>query len=417
MALNVNNLEGNEIADDYIRTSVPKGRWSDTWYVFKSNFIKLFFINLFVLVTFIPGIMMMMFRSGYLTMLGNVYPFSVLGYPYYPDVVGLAERLTLSADLLFYATLIVAGFIASIGISGMAYFVRRLINTHGEKIKGLKQNIKTFFHGIRVCYFHTVFPISIFMVFLFASFMVGDWKDIIIATGGNAAGAITAYVFIIIATVLVGIYCAWMFAVGTSYRVKFTQLIKNSFVLMVGSPIRTIFMAGFSLLPVWLYLIGGFVQTISLVIFILVGFVFVVLCWTGFTQSVFDAYVNPSLKAVEEKKKAERTEEEKVQDDKQHARELLAAGRSELISHPIMPIESGSASVQLGKTFTRADVASVEENRNKIKADVAAYENAHKNDTVYVEYNKLFAEREKALADQPGKKGKKKRISSDNLLK
>ena len=39
----------------------------------------------------------------------------------------------------------------------------------------------------------------------------------------------------------------------------------------------------------------------------------------------------------------------------------------------------------------------------------------HKNDAKYVEYNKLFAEREKALSSTD-KKGKKKKISSENLL-
>ena len=48
-------------------------------------------------------------------------------------------------------------------------------------------------------------------------------------------GPITAYVFIIIATVLVGIYCAWLFAVGLSYRLKFSKLIKNSFAIQTRS--------------------------------------------------------------------------------------------------------------------------------------------------------------------------------------
>jgi hypothetical protein len=37
-------------------------------------------------------------------------------------------------------------------------------------------------------------------------------------------------------------------------------------------------------------------------------------------------------------------------------------------------------------------------------------------DPVYVEYNKLFADREKALKVDD-KKGRKKKVSSDNLLK
>ncbi len=412
MALNVNSLEGNEIADDYLRKSVPQGRWSDTWYVFKSNFMKLVLINIFVLITFAPGIAVMIFRSAYIQMLGEVYPFnSSILFPFYGDVTGLAERLTLSADILFYAALIVAGFIASIGLSGATYSIRKLINTHGEF------SIKSFFHGIKACYTNTVFPVTIFMLFLYASFLVGDWMKVISATGGNTAGAITAYVFIIIAVVIVGLYCAWMFAVGTGYRLKISQLFRNSFVLAIGTILQTVIMAGISLIPVWLFMIGGIVRMISYAVFIFIGFSFTILCWTAFTQWAFDSYVNPNLKAAQEEKKAARTQEEVVEDEKQRARELLAAGKSELISRPIMPIAAETAVQALGKTFTRADIANVAAEKDKLSKDVSDYENEHKNETVYVEYNKLFAEREKALQTDTGKKGKKKKISSDNLLK
>ncbi len=412
MALNINSLEGNEIADDYVRKSVPQGRWSDTWYVFKSNFMKLVLINIFVLITFAPGIAVMIFRSAYIQMLGEVYPFnSSILFPFYGDVTGLAERLTLSADILFYAALIVAGFIASIGLSGATYSIRKLINTHGEF------SIKSFFHGIKACYTNTVFPVTIFMLFLYASFLVGDWMKVISATGGNTAGAITAYVFIIIAVVIVGLYCAWMFAVGTGYRLKISQLFRNSFVLAIGTILQTVIMAGISLIPVWLFMIGGIVRMISYAVFIFIGFSFTILCWTAFTQWAFDSYVNPNLKAAQEGKKAARTQEEVVEDEKQRARELLAAGKSELISRPIMPIAAETAVQALGKTFTRADIANVAAEKDKLSKDVSDYENEHKNETVYVEYNKLFAEREKALQTDTGKKGKKKKISSDNLLK
>lgn len=413
MALEVTNLEGNEVADDYIRKSVPQGRWSDTWYVFKSNFLKLVLINVFVLISFAPAIALLYFRSAYIQMLGTVYPFnSSILFPYYPDVTGLAERLTLSADLLFYAALVVTGFIAAVGISGATYSIRKLINTHGEF------SVKGFFHGVKVNYFSTVFPVTVFLIFLYATVLIGDKMDYAKALGGGAAGEITAYVFVIIATVLAGIFFAWVFAVGTTYKVKFTQLFKNSFVLCLGSIIKTVFMAGFSLIPVWLYMIGGFVRFISYAMFVFIGFSFIILCWTAFTQSVFDAYINPTLKAAEDEKKAARTQEEVVADEKQRARELLAAGKSELISRPIMPIAAEAAVAGIGKTFTRKDISAVAAGREKLTADVAAYENAHKNDTVYLEYNKLFAEREKALSDEVDKKGKKKKkISPDNLLK
>lgn len=417
MALNVTNLEGNEIADDYVRASVPKGRWSDTWSIFKASFTKLILINVFTLITFVPGLVIMLFRTWYIGSLGAVYPFnSTILYPYYPDVLGLAERLTLSADLMFYALLIVAGFIASVGIAGAAYSIRKLINTRGEF------TVKGYFHGIKVCYLSTVLPVTLVMTFLFATFIIGDWMHLTIVMGGNSAAAITAYVFIIIATVMAGIYAAWVFAVGTSYRVGTFQLLKNAFVLMIGTPLHTLVMAAFSLIPVWLFMMGGFMRIISYLFFILLGFSFMIMSWTAFTQWAFDLYVNPNLKARQEKENAKKSKEElaaeKEEQGKNRARELLAAGRSELIARPIMPVAAENTVPVLGKTFTRADIAAVNEGRGKLGEEVASYEKEHMNDPEFVEYNKLFADREKALQTETDKKGKKKKkISADNLLR
>ena len=224
MTIKVSNLEGNELADGYTRKSVPKGRWADTWDVFKSNFLKFILLNLAVCVTFIPGVAVMFVRSNvYIASLGISGPFNPsLPYPFNPSTVGLSESITLSADLMAYALLFVAAFIASIGVSGAAYCVKKIINTHGEC------KVRDFFHGIKVCYFATVLPVTIFMAFMFSTAVVGDWMRLVIFTGGNKAGAITAYVFVIIATVLVGLFCGWLFAVGTGYKVKLVDVFKNA---------------------------------------------------------------------------------------------------------------------------------------------------------------------------------------------
>ena len=411
----LNGMQGNEIADDFIRKSVPQGRWRDTWDVFKSNFFKLVLLNIFTLITFAPGVAIVYIRANYISNMGLIYPFnsSVL-YPYYTNVQGLAERVTLSADILFYSLLIVAGLIASLGVSGSAYCIRKLLLTHGEF------KVKNFFHGIKVGYFNTVLPVTVFILFVFGAMLIGDWKDYVLAVGGNAPGAITAYVFMIIATVLAGIYLAWVFSVGVSFRVKFKYLLRNSFVLLIGTPIQTIIIAGFALIPVWLMFGGGFWLIIAYIIFIFFGFSFILLTWLSFSQWAFDLFISPNLKAEKEAAKAQKSEKElaaeKAEEDRRIARELLAAGKSELIARPIMPIGGEKISC-LGYTFTRADISAAADSREKLGESVKEYEKAHSGDAVYVEYNKMFAEREKALEAPKDKKAKNKKISSDNLLK
>lgn len=422
MALKVKSLEGNELAQDYSRKPLERGRWGTTWDVFKGNFGKIVLINLLMLVFFLPGVAVVVVRMLYISAMGLQFPFNAntgLGYPAYPGMQGLTESIYLSADIMFYSLLIVAGFIASVGISGGAYSLKKLVNTQGVfKVKG-------FFHGVKVCYFNTLMPVTMFLIALFGTTLVGDWKDLVIAQGGAGAGPITAYVFAIIATVLLGIYCAWLLAVGVSYKLKLTQLFRNAFVLLIGSPLPTIFMAGFSLIPVWLVLIGSavpFLNIVSYVILIFFGLSFIVISWMSFTQWVFDMYVAPNIKAAAEAEKAKKSPRElaleKEAEDKRVARELLAAGKSELIGKPILPIAEKPAVAPLGLTYTRKDLGRISSDRAKLGEDIKKYEDQHKNDPVYAEYNKLFAEREKALQDETDKKGrKKKRVSADNLLR
>ena len=421
MALTVTNLEGNELADgEYTRTPAQGSRWGDTWSVFKSNFGKIVLNNIFVLLFFAPGIAVMFLRSIYISGLGYQYPFNAntgIGYPAYPGTQGLNESIYLSADMLFYGMLIVAGLIASVGIAGGAYSMKKLLNTHG------KFSIKSFFHGVKVCYLNVAAPLTVFMCFYFGCVLIGDWKDLNAARGLSVAGPTTAYVFAIIATVLMGLYLAWMMATGVSYKLKLKQLIKNPFVLMIGSPIQTIFFAGLALMPVWLFMIGlsvSFIKILSYILFIFIGFSYILLVWMSYTQWVFDMYVSPNLKKAEEEKKAKKTPEqlakEEAEEAKRVAGELLAAGKSELICKPILPVANNAQISTLSKTFSRSDLEAVANNRQKLGEEIRAYEEEHKNDAVYREYNALFADREKALKVDD-KKSKKKKISAENLLK
>ncbi|MCD8201621.1 MAG: hypothetical protein LUD47_06115 [Clostridia bacterium] len=416
-------LVGENLAD-YERTHVPKGRWGDTWDLVKTCFVKLIIINLFVLLFCVPSIILMFVASGYTTGLGTIYPFSGnvgMGVFSYPDVVGLEQSVHLTSDLMFYSLLALSSLIASVGFSGALYSIRRLINTHGDF------TVKGFFRGVKMCYLNTAIPFLIFMLFFFGSVVIKDWAQYQVAIGGNKGGAITAEVFMIIATVVVGYVMAWIMAVGVSFKAKPRYLIKNSMVLLGGTIISSIFMGIFALIPVWLFWWGLYtrvVKWIAYIIFIFIGFSYVFLVWMAFAQWAFDNYVNPVIKAEKEAEDAKKTpkqlEEEAAEERKKLALELLAAGRSDLIGRPIMPIAQERSVTPLGAAYSRESLKRVQEERQKIITDVNEYADAHINEPKYAEYNKLFAERDKVVtAPSNGKKGKKEKknkISSDNLL-
>lgn len=415
----VASLEGHELADDYVRSHMPKGRWGDTWDLFKSNFVKFVIINVFTLLFFVPGIIVIYFRNIVIAQMGTAYPFSsnpLFTYPLTPSMQGMQESFYFSWDVRFYALLFVAGIIASVGIAGACYSIKKLINTHGQF------SVKGYFHGVKVCFFNVLLPVELFILFVYAALIISDWSAVAIANGASRGGPITAKVFIIIAAVIVGVVGAWILAVGVSYKVKFKYLIKNSFVLLFGTIIQTVFMLGFSLIPVWFLLIGesvGLFKIIGYAIFIFFGFSYIILCWLAFTQWAFDMYITPAVKSEEEARKANLTPKqlaaEKEEDEKAVARELLAAGRSELVGRPMRPIDGGTEVKEVGVAYGRADIRRVSDDRAKIKSEVDGYIEEHKGDTRYVEYERLFAEREKALSTTD-KKGKKKKLNQNNLL-
>jgi hypothetical protein len=63
----------------------------------------------------------------------------------------------------------------------------------------------------------------------------------------------------------------------------------------------------------------------------------------------------------------------------------------------------------LPQAFTREDLQKLRKSKEVIIEDTEAYAEEHKNDLRYVEYNRQFDEREKALQEQDEKKGNKKR--------
>lgn len=415
----VSTLEGNELADDYVRTHVPQGRWADAWDLIKNNFVKLIIINVVTLLFCVPSILLVYFRNAYISSMGYSYPFASnpLGiYPLTPSMQGVPERITLSADIMYMSIFVASMLIACVGLAGACYSIKRLINTHGQF------SFKSYFHGIRICYFNVLFPVLVVALFAFACFLVYDWAAISIADGASKGGPITAEVFITIATVIVAIIAFWVLAVGVSYKVKLKYLMKNSIVLLIGTIVQTLFMLAFTLIPVWLLWLGqawSWVKVFVYVFMLFFGFSFMIVSWFAYTQWVFDMFITPAVKKEEEARKANLTPKqlaaEKHEEELAVAREILAAGKSELVGRPIRPIDGGTEIKEVGVAYSRRDIARVKGDRDKVKDEIDEYYEQHHTEEKYVEYEKMFAEREKALKSD-GKKGKKK-VGADTLLK
>ena len=71
---------------------------------------------------------------------------------------------------------------------------------------------------------------------------------------------------------------------------------------------------------------------------------------------------------------------------------------------------------ELPKSFTRDDLKKLRESKQQIAEDSEAYAEEHKNDLRYVEYNRQFDEREKALQEEETKKNKGKKFKPPKML-
>ncbi len=399
-------LQNSDITD-FRRDEVTESRWSYCWSLFKDNFLKFFYINLLTIVFCIPALAVLFFSSVQIDAMSMLYPFSPnigMGYPLVPDVTGMYESIVLSNHLAYYSLLIIAAMIAAVGISGAVYSVRKMICTQGE------YSLKSYFHGVKKCYLSTLVPVVLFFIAFFAINAYWDWANLQMALGTPSGWYIAGFVFAIIVTVFIGMVCMWMLAVGSAFKLHGGSWLKESLSMMFTLLPHTIIFLGLAFAPLWLFLIGGFFQTLSYLFMLVFGFSYILLMWMGFTQGVFDTIVTPTEKPKQVKTK---TVEEQQEEHEDLSKLMLASGKSQLFSTPIRPIDRTISILPV--RFTRTDMQKTAEQRSMIAQEVETYSQEHSTDGQYVEYNKLFEEREKPVKP-PKRKGRNKRLGRDNLL-
>ena len=418
-------LEGKERDENYARSTLPTSRWALFWDILKGRYGKLFLINLLMLLTLVPVFAIMIFRTLMIYSQGISGPFGMgigVGYPIVPDITGSAEMIILQVDIFYFALLIPASFIAAIGISGGAYIIRNLIWTEGIFVAN------DFVRGIKRNYFNVLEAFLIFTVVLFLSRVTGDLSDYFVAIGAPGSGwLIASKVVGYILVVLFIPICLWMISLGINYKQGPWALFRNAVIMTIGTFPQTIFFAAIALIPVLLLAFTGMnimlLFVIAILLMILLGVSYSLLVWLDYGQWAFDKFINPNMgiavgRGLYNKNKpageagasaaaAPAADSEAM---REYRRMIVAQGRSKLVCRPIKPIDDGEEIYQLPESFSRDDLKKLKESKESIEENVRAYEEEHKDDERYVEYNKQFDEREQALkAEEAGEKPKKKK--------
>mgnify|MGYP006066238779 CR=1 FL=1 len=418
-------LEGKERSEDYARSTLPTNRWSLFWDIFKGRFGKLVLVNLIMVVTILPLAALIVWRMLALGVEGTVGPYGAglgVGYPILPELVGYAEMSMFQADLLFFALFIPAGAIAALGISGGGYIIRNLIWTEGIFVTN------DFLRGIRRNYWNVFEAVFVFTLILFIARTMGNLSDWLVALGVNGAGWLIAskvmgYIFVALAILI----CFWMISLGISYKQGPWALFRNAVVMTIGTFPQTVFFAALATFPVFITIFTtGFFSIIMLLILILFGVSYALLVWLDYSQWAFDRFINPNMgiatgRGLYNKEKGKENAAPSAPADsaamREYRRLIVAQGKSKLVCRPIKPIDDDLEVYQLPDSFSRDDLAKLRESKQAIEDDTRAFEEEHKNDERYVEYNRQFEERERALKEEDeGKKKKKKQPARPKML-
>ncbi len=414
-------LEGKEREETCVRTSLPESRWGLFWSIFKGRFGKLCLLNLLTILFFLPLLAIIFYRTMSIGSQGLIGPFGDglgVGYPAVPNVVGVYEFIILRSDLIFFAMIIPALIIAGVGISGCIYVVRNMLWTDGVFV------MKNFWNGVKRNFWSVFEAAFLFGIVLFVARYVGDLADYYVARGASLAGWLTASK--VIGYLLLALTCLislWMISLGLNYKQGPWALFRNAVVMTFSTFPQTVLFAGLATWPIFLFLFAGsFFMLIGLMILIFFAISYACLVWLDYSQWAFDKFIEPSLGvpagkgAAQEKGGEQAAADPNSASEKEIRRLIVAQGKSALASRPIQPIDEGGALYELPETFSRGDLKKLRESKGTLQKEIDDYAKAHENDARFVEYNKLYEERERAIREEDEGGKKKNKIKPPRML-
>lgn len=383
-------LVGSEKSEGYARASLPSNRWELYWDILKGRFWRLVLINLLILLFCVPLILVLFFRYVVVTGYGGTYPFSQpfgLGYMAPPDLLGYAEQIVFNAASLVYLFFPIALMIAGIGLAGGAYIMRNMVWTEGIFVandfwRGIKSNIKkllliTFLYG----------------VIFYLSMISASYSDYMIAVGKVTWLFTISKIVTYVALALFTMMALHMMSMTVTYELKFRQLLKNAYIFTTRLIFHNVFFIFLMIIPVLLFIIGGIVQGLGLVLILLVGMSNALLIWTDYSQWIYDKFINDKIKGAKKNRgiysKIKNSDSESLKKYK----EQVASSFGTLNSKPIKPITDDDITIaELPVSFNRDDILKLNESKKAMAEDHEKYVAEHINDEKYAEYRALKQE-------------------------
>ena len=355
---------GRDDLPDFTPSKLPGSRWAQFKDIFRNRFGALVKINLLVLLFALPAIAWYVIVSLMKQVDGAMVPYSSnigVGYPVVTDAALIGQYRAFSFEIQRWLIMIPLLVIAGIGLAGGFYVIRRLVWDQGIAVGG------DFFRGIKYNFLPFLWSslfmgISLFLV-MFNIHAYNNFTDI------HVAWKIVGIAVSVIQFILIMFMMMFLTTQAVTYKLKIWGLIKNSFLFAIALVPQNLFFLAISIIPIVLMLVLPTMFSIFIVmIYAFIGFSYLILVWTLYAHSMFDRFINDKIEGAKNRGIYKRTPEEIERDRKNRNIRFNNPKKKKKVSS----IDEGSTFEPLPTTFSRADLARLQEQKEAVKREIDA---------------------------------------------
>lgn len=362
---------GKDNLPDFTPDKLPGTRFQLFKDVFFNRLGAIVKINLLVLLFCLLAIAWVLIMNMIKTADGSLLPYSGnigagTGLPV-TDVIALGQQRAFQFDMQMYLVLIPCIMIASIGLSGAFYVMRRLVWGEGTSVAS------HFFRGIKMN----------FLPFLWSSLFAGLSLFLVMANIGiynnmdeiHIAWRIVGIAVSVIQFLLLLSMLIFLTTQAVTYKLKTFALIKNSFLFAIALLPTNLIMLILSAIPVIIMMIlPSFLFVFGLLIFALLGFAYIILVWTVYAHWAYDKFINDRVEgAVKNRGMYKKTEADvKAAEERDRKNKNIRFNNPKKRPKKITSIDEGETFTPLPTSFSRADLLKLEQEKEAVRRSIDA---------------------------------------------
>lgn len=266
-------LYGKDNKTDFTDAMLPARRREQFGYLFKNNYLRLFYLNLIVFIFFLPVIIFYGMTSIYIYHLTSGIDNSQY----------ITELLPIS--VFQYAGIILLLPIGFIGLSGTNFIIRKMAF---DEVVDIKTDFKK---GIKYSYKQYMFIGFLLGLVLFAVSYAIQYLSL---SEMHPLLFILLLTLVIIIFVILLIAIMYMANLSTLYVMSNAMIVKSGLILAIKELFKNLGVFLLSIVPVFIWLMFShiFIKLTTILILLVYGFIFIQLCFNLLSLYSFDKYIN-----------------------------------------------------------------------------------------------------------------------------